>query len=295
MNHEQLNTFMKVMECGSFNKAADVLFVSPSAVMRQVNKLEKELDVKLFDRTSKGLKSTVAGEYYYKEIEKWNWEYENIVKNTKEIAENANLQEVIRVGAYRALSEIFLKDYWGKMQEEFPNTQFDFISYGIYSGQVMNLVNDVGNNVDIVIENYEMWAIEEFNLDVVHLYELPMSCAVSIYSDLYSKDILKLEDLYGKTVSVWNHKRSSIYYDMRTLLGKHPQIKVKDIPFEDERAFDSKNDEILLGQLTWNGINPFYKMIPLDIDYTVPYGIWYRKNPSPKVKAFIEKVKKIEF
>ncbi len=295
MNHEQLNTFIKVMEVGSFNKAAEILFVTPSAVMRQVNRLEEELEVKLFDRTSKGIKPTVAGEYYYQEIVKWNWEYENIVKNTREIAANRGLKDVIRVGAYRALSETFLMRYWGKIQNEFSNTQFEFSSYGIYSGQVMNLVNDVGNNVDIVIENYEMWAIEEYDLEVLHLYEAPMSCAVSIYSDLYSKDILRLEDLYGKTVSVWNHKRSSAYYDMRNLLGRHPEIKVKDIPFEDERAFDSKNDEIMLGYLTWNGINPFYRFIPLDIDYTVPYGIWYRRNPSAKVKAFIERVKKIEF
>ena len=41
----RLETFVKVAECGSFTKAADALFVTPTAVMKQINALEKELSV----------------------------------------------------------------------------------------------------------------------------------------------------------------------------------------------------------------------------------------------------------
>lgn len=295
MNHEQLNTFIKAMESGSFNKAAENLFVSPSAIMRQVNRLEEELELKLFDRTSKGIKPTVAGEYYYQEIVRWNNEYEGIVKKTKEIAKDTKIQNTIRVGVSGTLSERFTKEYWGKIQKEFPEIKFEFISYGIFSENVMPLVNDVGIGVDIVIDHYEPWAIEEYDLGVVQLYESQMSCAVSVNSDLYMKEKLQMEDLYGRTVSVWNIKSSSTYRDMRNVFKKYPEINMKDIPFEDVNAFSNKDDEIILGYLTWNGIHPFYKFIQLDIEYTVPYGIWYRKTPSPKVKKFVETVKRIQF
>lgn len=38
-----LKTFVCVADCGSFNKAADQLFISPPSVMKQVNNLEKHL------------------------------------------------------------------------------------------------------------------------------------------------------------------------------------------------------------------------------------------------------------
>lgn len=48
----RLETFVKVAECGSFTKAADDLYLTPTAVMKQINALEKELEVALFERTN---------------------------------------------------------------------------------------------------------------------------------------------------------------------------------------------------------------------------------------------------
>lgn len=266
MNHEQLNTFIKVMEHGSFNKASEVLFVTPSAIMRQINRLEHELNVKLFERTNKGITPTIAGNYYYEEVVRWNQEYDQIVRRTKEIHEDSARVNTIRVGVYGNLSDVFIEKYFGKIQNVFPDTKFDFYSYGISSDKVMALINDV-----------------------------PMSCAVSINSDLYAKDVIRIEDLYGKTVGMWNNRHSSIFYDMRKILEEHSEISIKDIPNFDGKIFDNKDNEIILGNLTWSGAHPFYRFIPLDSGYTTPYGIWYRKNPSLKVKIFIEKVKSIAF
>ncbi len=37
----KLETFIKVAECGSFTKAAEDLYITPTAVMKQINALEK--------------------------------------------------------------------------------------------------------------------------------------------------------------------------------------------------------------------------------------------------------------
>ena len=58
----QLLTFLKVAEAGSFNKAAEELFISPPAVIKQINLLENTLALRLFNRSHRGLSLTTAGE-----------------------------------------------------------------------------------------------------------------------------------------------------------------------------------------------------------------------------------------
>lgn len=43
MYNPLLDTFLAVVECGSFTKAADRLYISPTAVMKQMNSLEEHL------------------------------------------------------------------------------------------------------------------------------------------------------------------------------------------------------------------------------------------------------------
>ena len=46
LNH-QLETFIQVAENGSFSKAAEKLYITPSAVIQQINNLEQDLQVTL--------------------------------------------------------------------------------------------------------------------------------------------------------------------------------------------------------------------------------------------------------
>ena len=54
--------FMAVARTGSLRKAAEQLFISVSAVHRQIVLAEEELGVALFERLPQGLKLTLAGE-----------------------------------------------------------------------------------------------------------------------------------------------------------------------------------------------------------------------------------------
>lgn len=67
MYNPQLETFLCVAEEGSFNKAAEKLYISAPAVIKQMNSLEKNLGLQLFDRTHRGLKMTAAGESMYQD------------------------------------------------------------------------------------------------------------------------------------------------------------------------------------------------------------------------------------
>ena len=67
MYNPQLETFLAVVESGSFNKAAERLYISPPAVIKQINLLEKSLDLQLFVRTHRGLRLTKAGQSLYQD------------------------------------------------------------------------------------------------------------------------------------------------------------------------------------------------------------------------------------
>ncbi len=69
MYNSQLNTFLVVARVHSFNKAADKLFISPPAVVKQINALEQKLHLTLFQRTHQGLILTKSGESLYRDAE----------------------------------------------------------------------------------------------------------------------------------------------------------------------------------------------------------------------------------
>ena len=67
MFNPQLTAFLCAADCGSFNKAADQLYISPTAVMKQINGLEKHLGLALVKRTNQGIELTRAGESIYRD------------------------------------------------------------------------------------------------------------------------------------------------------------------------------------------------------------------------------------
>jgi DNA-binding transcriptional LysR family regulator len=54
--------FVRVVELGSFTKAADALAMSKAAVSKYVNRLEQRLDARLLHRTTRRLALTEAGQ-----------------------------------------------------------------------------------------------------------------------------------------------------------------------------------------------------------------------------------------
>ena len=51
MYNRHLETFISVADLGSFSKVAEALYISSTAVIKQINLLEQELGFTLFERT----------------------------------------------------------------------------------------------------------------------------------------------------------------------------------------------------------------------------------------------------
>ena len=61
MYNHQLETFIRVADAGSFNKAAQQLHLTPSAISHAIAVMEEELGFALFNRGKNGVSMTSYG------------------------------------------------------------------------------------------------------------------------------------------------------------------------------------------------------------------------------------------
>jgi LysR family nitrogen assimilation transcriptional regulator len=67
MQFRQLRYFVKIVESGSFSRAASVVHIAQPALSQQIAELEERLGVTLLQRSARGVRPTAVGEIFYKE------------------------------------------------------------------------------------------------------------------------------------------------------------------------------------------------------------------------------------
>ena len=83
MNIKYLVSFLTVAEEGSINLAASHLFISPSALMKQLNSVEEEVGTALLLRGKKGVALTDAGELFYQGLKELLPAYDDLLRKTR--------------------------------------------------------------------------------------------------------------------------------------------------------------------------------------------------------------------
>ena len=148
MYNPQLETFLTVAEAGSFNKAAEKLYISPPAVIKQINLLERDLDLRLFLRTHRGLQLTKAGQSLYQDA-KYIIQYcKDSVTRARNAMEEAG--QVIRIGTSPMTPAQVLVDLWPQLQEDCPDTKFQLIPFDNTPENAREILGNLGQNIDVV-------------------------------------------------------------------------------------------------------------------------------------------------
>ncbi|MGN0152357.1 MAG: LysR family transcriptional regulator [Wujia sp.] len=108
-NLNNYKVFYTVARTGNISKAADILFISQPAISKSISKLEEGLHVKLFDRTSKGVKLTEEGNILYEHIKS---AFDSINQGEDEIKRMNELGiGQLRIGVSTSLCKHILLDY----------------------------------------------------------------------------------------------------------------------------------------------------------------------------------------
>jgi LysR family transcriptional regulator, transcriptional activator of the cysJI operon len=96
MNLDVLKTFCDLVDAGSFSRAAEINYVSQSAVSQQLAKLERQLGTQLINRGRGLVAATEAGKAFYRGAQEILRRYEALTGEVRSAADS--IRGVLRVG-----------------------------------------------------------------------------------------------------------------------------------------------------------------------------------------------------
>lgn len=294
MYNKQLETFICVADSGSFSKAAEKLYLSTTAVIKQINLLEDSLGLTLFSRTHRGIVLTASGKSMYNDA-KYIIHYS---KDSLLRAKNAAQQteNLIRIGTSIMTPARFLMDIWTQIRSYDPKLKFELVSFENTPENAVEILRNLGQNIDIVAGIYDDRFLNQRKCAALKLTDEPVCCAVSIYHPLAKKHCLEITDLYGETLMLIHKGWNTYIDDMREdIILNHPQISIQDFPFYNVSVFNDCESEmnVLMSIGHWSDVHPLLKLIPVNWEYTVPYGLMHSPYPSQQVENFLSAVAKV--
>lgn len=294
MYNPQLETFLCVADEGSFNKAAEKLYISPTAVIKQINLLEGGLDLKLFNRTHRGLALTDSGRSLYHDA-KYIIQYckDSVIRAKNAANENA---EIIKIGTSPMTPAQFLVDLWPKLEKILPDIKFQIIPFENTLENAREILRNLGGHIDVVAGIFDETMLKLRECAGLEISKEPICCAVSVNHRLAGKKMLTVSDLYGENLMLM-HRGWSNYVDMLRddIWKNHPQINIVDFDFYSVDVFNvcENGNHVLMAIRNWQNVHPMLKILPIDWKYTIPFGLLHSPQPSEKVEKFLEAVKEI--
>lgn len=130
MNDTLIQSFLSIVSEGSFNKAAEKIYISQPNLSRNIARLEKELDTQLFDRTGKKATLTESGHIYLSAFQKM----EKCFTDAKDQVNllNSSRSGLIRIGYVNGWDiGNFIQPVLQKMRVKYPGIKVSLEAYGL--------------------------------------------------------------------------------------------------------------------------------------------------------------------
>ncbi|WP_294581751.1 LysR family transcriptional regulator [uncultured Thomasclavelia sp.] len=205
MNLRQLEYFIMVAKTKNFTKAAKELYISQTAITKQIQLLENELNAPLFNRQNKQIELNKFGQFFLIEAKR----IINQVDLTKNnlTAYHQGSAGTLKLGFLKNLDPTLLVNLVTSFKKHYPLVNLELYSYSnleLYQ-QLTNSNLDVILGIDNHQNNYQKLLIKKYPLVVLLSKDNPLS----------SKKTIKLEEL------------NNILFDVRKLdnQNKFPEFE----------------------------------------------------------------------
>ncbi len=123
MNLRQLKMLKTIAQCQSISKAAACLYLSQSALTRQLLAMEKELGFTLFHRHRDGIEPTDSGSYFIEQLDPILEAYDSAIFQAKQIA--SSHAKLVRIGICSYTMNI-VPHACKEASRHFPSLLFDY-------------------------------------------------------------------------------------------------------------------------------------------------------------------------
>jgi len=144
-----LRYFVKIVEAGSFSRAAALIPVAQPALSQQIAALEEELGVTLLHRSARGARPTAAGAALYTEAASILSRMERIPQIVRSLS--GDIQGVVRIGMSSTLASFLAGELMEKCRTALPKISLRFSSDA--SGQLGVRIRDSSLDLALVFED----------------------------------------------------------------------------------------------------------------------------------------------
>lgn len=200
MDTFKLKALLRAVETGSMAKAAREFSYTPSALSHSIDSLEKELSVKLLERSPNGVSLTADGKKMKKKIKAVIDAEKELFDFAENIAQKEN--KTLRIGAYASISASFLPEILNGFREKYPDIAIS-ITLGNYVSDWLK--NDIADVILAAEIKDAMWlpVIEDEFMAVV---------PKNMFCDRKS---ISIEELYPYTFIMNEAKLGDTYLDLK--------------------------------------------------------------------------------
>jgi DNA-binding transcriptional LysR family regulator len=288
MGNDLLHAFIQVIDAGSFSKAAEKLYISSTALMKQMNVLEARVGVQLLIRTHHGIRATDAGTSFYYDA-KFLMQYSEKAIARAQQAANKN-PYMIRIGTSLLNPCTVLVDVWNTISDAYPQFKMKIVPFDDDVASWPTVYRTLGKDFDVMVGAYES-ANGSDSFHALKLGEYRFCVVVSREHPLARKGMLSVTDLYGERLVMIQPGSSPLIDEIRGYVGtEHPDIQMKNAPHQYTIEMFNLCEEsgaFLLTLDGWKDVHPSLVTLPVDWEYTMPYGILYPRKPSNSVQLFV--------
>ena len=186
MTITQLHYVLAVAEHQNFTKAAQKVFVTQPTLSMQIQKLEEELDVLIFDRSKKPIELTETGRKIVQQAR-------NIVNESDRIKDIVDQQKgfvggLFRLGVIPTIMPTLLPMFLNNFIKKYPKVKLKIEE--LHTEAIIEKLQDGHLDAAIAATPLELQGIKE-----QPLYYEPFVAYVPSGHRLYSKDKIEVEDL----------------------------------------------------------------------------------------------------
>jgi len=216
MNLTDLKYVIEIDRCGSISLAAKNLYVAQSNLSRAVKELEKEFNITLFQRTSKGVVTTREGQRFLIYAQEIHSQVKNMLEEYSNLSDNGiSLKMSVPRAAY--ISEVFRIFMEEKKDKEHVRIHYEETNTMKTIRNVLDHHHDIGIiRYNSLHEGYYLSLLKLKNLQHRLILEFDYLLLTSKYNDIASRHIRSNDDLDGCTEIVFADNRlpSGEYVDL---------------------------------------------------------------------------------
>lgn len=186
MTLTQLQYVLAVAEYKNFTVAADKSFVSQPTLSMQVQKLEKELEVELFDRASNPIKITLAGQQIVNQAKIILNESRRLVQLVEENKKSMNGKVI--VGIIPTILPTLVPLFFKTFKVKYPES--GLVIKELKTFDMLKALKD--GTIDFGIA---CTPLRDFQIAEKPLYQEPLVAYISTNHPLYKKKTIEVADL----------------------------------------------------------------------------------------------------